>query len=77
MCSRRSSRLVSSCSMTSRGREEAEAKELCDARVMEARHQLALLQVLAYHHICPLILHIYESFMEPLSSTSNVLVGHL
>ena len=58
-------------------REEAEAKELSDVRVTEARHQLALLQVLAYHHIRPLILHIYESLVEPLSSTGDVLVGHL
>ena len=44
---------------------------------MEAAHQLALLQVLVDYLSHTLIFHIYESLMEPLTSTNEVSVGHL
>ena len=50
--------------------EEAESKELCDIRVAEAGHQLALLQVLANHFWHTLIFSLKKNFMHPLASTS-------
>ena len=44
---------------------------------MEARHQLALLQVLADNLSHTRVFQIYESLMELLTSTDKVLVGHL
>ena len=57
--------------------EDAEPNELCDVRVVEAGHQLALLQVLANHLRHSLIFHIQESFMYSLASTDDLLVCDL
>ena len=57
--------------------EEAEPKELCDVRVPEVGHQLALPQVLADHLRHTLIFHIQESFMYFLASTDGLLVYDL
>ena len=81
--SRRSSKLVSSRScLHDKQRklspwEEADPNELCDVWVVEAGHQLALLQVLANHLRHSLIFHIQESFMYSLSSTDDLLVCDL
>ena len=57
--------------------EEAEPKELCDVRVVEAGHQLALLLVLLNHLRHTLIFNIQEKLMYSLASTDQTFIHHL